>query len=106
MAIENTVSIEFYSTFLDSIVVFNCRLPGVYSSLLLGIQDICNFTSRDMGYCVQYIVTFRDNGYLEKNDNYGDVCHFIRDTCQFTSRDIGNPLPIQASFMAQLPITN
>ena len=54
-----------------------------------------------MGYCVQYIVTFRDNGYLEKN-NYGDVCQFIRDTCQFNPRDIGNPLHIQASFMAQL----
>ena len=29
MAIENTVSIDFWSTFLDSIGVFDCRLPGV-----------------------------------------------------------------------------
>ena len=29
MAIENTVSIDFLSTFLDSIGVFNCRLPSV-----------------------------------------------------------------------------
>ena len=31
MAIENTVSIDFSSTFLDSIGVFDCRLPGVYT---------------------------------------------------------------------------
>ena len=30
MAIENSVSNDFLSTFLDSIGVFNCRLPGVY----------------------------------------------------------------------------
>ena len=29
MAIENTVSIDFWSTFPDSIGVFDCRLPGV-----------------------------------------------------------------------------
>ena len=29
MAIENTVSFDFLSTFLDSIGVFDCRLPGV-----------------------------------------------------------------------------
>ena len=29
MAIENTVSIDFLSGFLDSIGVFDCRLPGV-----------------------------------------------------------------------------
>ena len=29
MAIENTVSIDFLSTFLDSIGAFDCRLPGV-----------------------------------------------------------------------------
>ena len=29
MAIENTVSIGFWSTFLDSIGVLDCRLPGV-----------------------------------------------------------------------------
>ena len=29
MAIENTVSFDFWSTFLDSIGVFDCRLPGV-----------------------------------------------------------------------------
>ena len=29
MAIENSVSIDFSSTFLDSIGVFDCRLPGV-----------------------------------------------------------------------------
>ena len=29
MAIKNTVSIDFLSTFLDSIGVFDCRLPGV-----------------------------------------------------------------------------
>ena len=29
MAIENTVSIDLLSTFLDGIGVFDCRLPGV-----------------------------------------------------------------------------
>ena len=29
MAIENFVSNDFWSTFLDSINVFDCRLPGV-----------------------------------------------------------------------------
>ena len=29
MAIENTVSIDFLSTFLDSIGIFDCHLPGV-----------------------------------------------------------------------------
>ena len=29
MAIKNTVSIDFLSTFLDSIGVFDCRLPSV-----------------------------------------------------------------------------
>ena len=32
MAIENTVSIDFRSTFLDSIGIFDCCLPGVLSS--------------------------------------------------------------------------
>ena len=31
MAIKNTVSIDFLSTFLDSIRIFDCHLPGVYS---------------------------------------------------------------------------
>ena len=26
---------------------------------VLGIQDICHFTSRDMGYCVQYFGQFQ-----------------------------------------------
>ena len=30
MAIKNTVSIDFLSTFLDSIGVFDCGLPGVF----------------------------------------------------------------------------
>ena len=29
MAIENSVSNHFLSTFVDSIDVFDCRLPGV-----------------------------------------------------------------------------
>ena len=29
MAIKNTVYIDFLSTFLDSIGIFDCRLPGV-----------------------------------------------------------------------------
>ena len=35
MAIENSVSNYFLSTFLDSIGVFNCRLPGVISHQIL-----------------------------------------------------------------------
>ena len=30
MALKNTVLIDFLSPFLDSIGVFDCRIPGVY----------------------------------------------------------------------------
>ena len=30
MAIENSVSNDFLSTFVDSVNVFDCRLPSVY----------------------------------------------------------------------------
>ena len=41
--------------------------------------------------------------WIFRKNIYRDIYQFtIRDTCQFTSRDIGNPLPLQASFMAQL----
>ena len=33
---------------------------------VLGIQDMCHFTSRDMGYLVQYFVTSRDIENLGK----------------------------------------
>ena len=38
IAIENTVSIYFLSTFLDSIGIFDCRLPGVVLVLLYTIE--------------------------------------------------------------------
>ena len=37
MTIENSVSNDFFSTFLDSIDVFDCRLPGVN----LDVLSIC-----------------------------------------------------------------
>ena len=40
MAIENSVSNEFLSTFLDSICVFDCRLSGVVSSSQTQYQKI------------------------------------------------------------------
>ena len=40
MAIENSVSNEFLSTFVDSIDVFDCRLPGVYIGMYG--QSVCN----------------------------------------------------------------
>ena len=45
MAIKNTVSIGFLSTFLDSIGVFDCRLPGVitYLSIFLSLATIYSF---------------------------------------------------------------
>ena len=39
MAIKNTVSIDFWSTFLDSIGIFDCRLPGV--NLFMSKQNRC-----------------------------------------------------------------
>ena len=42
LAIENSVSYAFRSTFLDSIGAFDCRLPGVVNfpqSLIQGSQD-------------------------------------------------------------------
>ena len=38
MAIENTVSIDFWSTFLDSNGVFDCCLPGV---VIIGYVKAC-----------------------------------------------------------------
>ena len=35
MAIENSVSNDFISTFVDSINIFDCHLPAVYSELPL-----------------------------------------------------------------------
>ena len=67
---------------------------------VLGIQDICHFTSRDIGYypfyfqgygilCSIFFVTSRDIDYS------GNLIMgiFIRDTCLFTSRDIGYLVP-------------
>ena len=34
MAIENSVSNDFLSLFVDSIDIFDCRLPGVRKSFL------------------------------------------------------------------------
>ena len=58
---------------------------------ILGIQNICHFTSRDIGYCVQIIlVNFRGIEYLGKLIiGILIFCQFIRDTCLFTSRDMG-----------------
>ena len=79
--------------------------------MVLGIQDICHFTSSDIRY---YPFYFQGYGILSsifwllsgisifKKINYGDICHFIRDTCLFASRDMGYlvpPPPIQASTM-------
>ena len=46
-----------------------------------------HFSSRDMGYCVQYFVYFQGY-YVFRKITYGDVCHFIRDTCLFNLRDM------------------
>ena len=42
MAIVSTVSIDFLSTFLDSIGVIRCRLPCVYFRLKAKIQNVAN----------------------------------------------------------------
>ena len=41
-------------------IIFICH----FTSMDLGYYQ---FNSRDMGYSVQYFVTFRDIGYFEKN---------------------------------------
>ena len=69
----------------------------VFAISLPGLWDTINFTSRDMGYCVQYFVYFHGHLVLRKNNN-GNICQFIRNTCQFTLRDMGYLVPaIQAS---------
>ena len=66
---------------------------------VLGIHNICHFTSRDivytihftsrdMEYCVQYFGYFQEYWVFRKI-KYGPICQFIRDTCLFTSRDMG-----------------
>ena len=35
MAIQNSVSIDFLSSFVDSINVFDCRLPGVFCEVVM-----------------------------------------------------------------------
>ena len=77
---------------------------------VLGIQDICHFTSRDigyyrdMGYLVQYFRYFQ--GYWKfRKINYGDICQFIRDICLFTSRDMGYSVPPYISLKQPQPNT-
>ena len=51
MAIENSVSNNFLSTFLDSIGGFHCRLPGVYNVFeILSYIDVCSLV-----YLVWYV---------------------------------------------------
>ena len=40
MAIENSVSNDILSMFIDSIDVFDCPLPGVYM-----LKDVCYLTA-------------------------------------------------------------
>ena len=95
--------------------IINEALIGV-----LGIQDICHFTFRDMGYFSFYfqvygvlvillqgiwdtvfIIFIYFQGYrIFWKIDYGDICQFIRDTGLFTSRDINMDIvipPIQAT---------
>ena len=61
MAIENTVSIDFRSTFLDSIGVLDCRQPGVDMEIKERQNKINSF--ENMKYilvaksCLEFIVT-------------------------------------------------
>ena len=41
IAIENPISIDFWSTFLDSIGVFDCRLPGV--GMVFAVRWVPNY---------------------------------------------------------------
>ena len=82
---------------------------------VLGIQDICHFTSRDIGYYPFYFQGYRIlcsmflllSGIFNIQEvNYGDIWRFIRDTCLFTSTNMGYlvtpPPPIKASLLAFL----
>ena len=76
--------------------------------MVLGIQDICHFTSRDIGY-----YPFNFQGYrilcsifcvlsgilIFRKIKFGDICQFIRDTCLFTSRDMGYLVPPYTSLI-------
>ena len=54
----------------------------IFVSLLQGIWETINFTSRDMRYCVQYFVYFGDYG-ISRKLNYEDIC-------KLASRTMGN----------------
>ena len=65
---------------------------------VLGIQDICHFTSRDIGYYSFYfqgygilcsIFCYFQGYWIFRKINYGDISQFIMDTCLFISRDMG-----------------
>ena len=66
---------------------------------VLGIQDTCHFTSRDIGYYPSY---FQGYGILGSKFSllpgilkiiHENICQFIRDICLFTSRDMGYWVP-------------
>ena len=62
MAIENSVSNDFLSTLLDSIGIFDCRLPGVI--LLFFNNEINNHALENLIYsktCLQQSFKNRQN---------------------------------------------
>ena len=88
-------------------------LPRIKPLRVLGIQDTCCFTSRDIGYYPFYFQGYRIllnllpgiwdsvfnnlvyfQGYcIFRKNNYGDVCQFISDTGMFPLRDFGYLVP-------------
>ena len=69
----------------------------LFAILLLGIWDTIHFTSRDIGYCVQYFVYFQGYGIFREINN-GDICQFYGILASLAQGifDISSP-PIQAS---------
>ena len=62
MTTEYTVSNDFDTRSSIGKSVFDCRLPDVlpcpgrYNGEALWVQEIRHFSSRDMGYCVQFFL--------------------------------------------------
>ena len=75
MAIENSVSIDFLSTFLDSIGVFDCRLPVVYTVQQTKALESLSLTSGELSCevsqvlytygCIEMIFTDTISGRLK-----------------------------------------
>ena len=85
MAIENSVSNDFWSTFLDSIAVFDCRLPGVFT---IQVEIATGFTVWQ-GWCsyqiqIDYLCSLWS--YQFSWSSFFDICSLFLPPPPFTPK--------------------